>query len=173
MSPLLVTLPGAEHLQDTFLKELSCKAATLNIRKFPDGETYLRFQSTLSGQKVIILADLSRPDSKVCQLIFAARTARDLEANSIGLAAPYLPYMRQDKRFQSGEGVTSIYFAELISTVFDWIATVHPHLHRWKTLDEIYSIPAVAVPAATEVANWIDRNIHKPVLIGPDSESRR
>lgn len=48
-------------------------------------------------------------------------TLHDLGAKRIGLAAPYLAYMRQDKRFYYGEAVTSHSFAALISRLADWL----------------------------------------------------
>ena len=64
-------------------------------------------------------------------LIFAAATARELAAAKIGLVAPYLAYMRQDRRFNPGEAVTSRQVAGLLSSAFDWLVTVDPHLHRY------------------------------------------
>ena len=76
-----------------------------------------------------------------CRCMFTATTARQLGAARVGLVAPYLAYMRQDKRFHEGEAVTSTIFATFLSSAFDWLVTVDPHLHRHKSLDEIYSIP--------------------------------
>jgi ribose-phosphate pyrophosphokinase len=100
-----------------------------------------------------------------------ADTARDLGAARIGLVAPYLPYMRQDARFQPGEGVTSRYFSRVMSAHVDWLATVDPHLHRYRSLDEVYTIPSRVVSAAPLLARWIHGNVRDPLLIGPDTES--
>ena len=77
-------------------------------------------------------------------LALVAGTARDLGASSVGLVAPYLAYMRQDRMFRAGEGVTSVYFARLLADSFDWLVTVDPHLHRRRSLTEIYPFPAAA-----------------------------
>ena len=79
--------------------------------------------------------------------------------------------MRQDKRFHDGEGVTSAYFARTLSASIDWLVTVDPHLHRRKSLAEIYSVPAVAVHAAPLLAEWIAGAVERPLLVGPDAES--
>ena len=79
--------------------------------------------------------------------------------------------MRQDIRFQPGEALTSASFARWISAHFDWLVTIDPHLHRYDSLDEIYSIPSTVVPAAPALAEWISVNVEKPVVIGPDAES--
>ncbi|HLF66025.1 MAG TPA: ribose-phosphate diphosphokinase, partial [Gammaproteobacteria bacterium] len=104
-------------------------------------------------------------------LLFAAETARALGATTVDLIAPYLPYMRQDKSFSSGEGVTSQYFAKLISQYFDSLLTIDPHLHRWQALNEIYDIPTQVLHATESICAWIKQEVKAPLLIGPDAES--
>ncbi len=79
--------------------------------------------------------------------------------------------MRQDRRFQPGEAITSDYFARMLSAQIDWLVTVDPHLHRREALAEIYSVPAQVAHAATLIADWIRQEVEQPLLIGPDSES--
>ena len=43
---------------------------------------------------------------------------------------PIWRYMRQDKRFNAGEAVTSALFAKILSRYIDWLVTMDPHLHR-------------------------------------------
>jgi ribose-phosphate pyrophosphokinase len=93
------------------------------------------------------------------------------ERARIGLAAPYLAYMRQDRRFKEGEAVTSTYFARLLSASFDWIATIDPHLHRHAAMSEIYSIPALVGHAAPVLTGYVRQHVDSAFLIGPDEES--
>lgn len=88
--------------------------------------------------------NLSPLKEKILPLLFLAET-RDLGAERVGLVAPYLAYMRQDHRFQPGEGITSFYFGQLLSSVVDGSVTVDPHLHRHRSLEETYSIPTCVV----------------------------
>lgn len=69
-----------------------------------------------------------------------AKTLKELGANKICLVAPYLAYMRQDKRFHSGEAITSTIFAQLLSSCLDGMITIDPHLHRIHQLSEIYTM---------------------------------
>ncbi|CAM3007736.1 ribose-phosphate pyrophosphokinase [Legionella worsleiensis] len=146
---------------------------TLSAHQFPDGETVIKIESEVMSRSVFLIASLDTPNPKIAPLIFAAETARSLGASKVVLIAPYLAYMRQDKVFESGQGITSQYFARLISHYFDGLITVDPHLHRWHSLNELYQIPTQVLHAALPIARWIKNNIKKPLLIGPDEESRQ
>lgn len=171
---VLFELNAAPGLTDAVCVRLGSQRGELEQRRFPDGESYLRYVTPVAGREVVLVCGLAQPDDKIASLLFAAAAARAQGAASVGLVAPYLPYMRQDKGFRPGEAVTSVTFAKLLSEHFDWLVTVDPHLHRYRTLDEIYSIPAAAASATEVIADWIAANIEQPcVIIGPDEESRQ
>jgi ribose-phosphate pyrophosphokinase len=174
-APLIVPMPGNEKLAAGLVQGAAGELAPIEMRQFPDGEAYLRYQSpsSLAGRAVAILCTLDHPDAKLLPLLFAAATARDLGAKSVGLVCPYLAYMRQDQRFKPGEAITSEPFARLLSGHFDWLVTVDPHLHRRSSLSEIYTIPAHALQAAPLIASWIREQVQRPLLIGPDAESEQ
>lgn len=173
MSALLFELSAAPSLADEISHRLGCDRGELDQHQFPDGECYVRLASKVSGRDVMLLCTLDRPDQKIMPLLFTAAAARDQGARSVGLIAPYLAYMRQDKAFHSGEAVTSVTFAKLLSDHVDWLVTLDPHLHRHKNVDEIYSVPVATASAAECIGEWISREIDRPVIIGPDEESRR
>ena len=170
-APLIAPLPGNQALADALARALGAEIAPVTVRRFPDGETYVRLDTAVAGRDVIALCTLARPDDKVLPLLFLAATARDLGARAVGLVAPYLAYMRQDRRFHDGEGITSAYFADLVSRAASWLVTVDPHLHRRRSLAEIYSIPNVVLHAAPHISAWIKANVSRPLLVGPDAES--
>jgi ribose-phosphate pyrophosphokinase len=143
------------------------------FRRFPDNETYVRINTDVQNKKIILVCSLNQPDTKLLSIIFFAATAKQLGAKSVGLIAPYLAYMRQDIQFQAGEAINSRLFASLLSQHIDWLITIDPHLHRHKTLAEIYTIPVFVLHAAVLIAQWIKNNIKNAVLIGPDEESKQ
>lgn len=152
---------------------LGAERGALVCRQFPDAETYVRVESTCEDRPALIVADLSRPDARLAELLFTIETVRDLGAQQVGLVAPYLAYMRQDERFHPGEGLTSRYFARLLSGYVDWLVTVDPHLHRHDTLGAIYDVPTHTVASAPGVARWLERFAEPLLLVGPDEESRQ
>lgn len=167
---IVLPMPGSERFGQMG-RDLGGTSGLVQVHRFPDGEGRVRLTGAIRGEDVALVAGLERPDEKVVALLFAAATARDLGAVSVGLVAPYLPYLRQDRRFRAGEGVSARYFCRLLSAAFDWVVTVDPHLHRIGALDELFTIPAEAAHAAPLLAEWIARTVEAPLVIGPDAES--
>lgn len=168
--PVLIAVPGNEDHAHGLGQRLGYPVIVPEVRRFPDGELYVRIGGThaLRGDAVLV----GNLDSdNFLRVAFLAGAARDLGATRVGLVAPYLAYMRQDSRFQPGEGVTATYFGRLVSSVVDWLVTVDPHLHRLASLAEVYAIPTTIARAAPEIARWVAAEVERPVLVGPDAES--
>ena len=173
MRPVLATFPEMLPLAERLAPLIRAEIAPIGWRHFPDGESLVTLNGDLAGREVAILCTLRDPDRHVLPLRFAAATARELGAISVGMIAPYLGYMRQDRRFAAGQAVSALLFAKLIEECCDWLVTADPHLHRIQALDELFAIPAGRVSAAPLLAQWIAESVENPVLVGPDSESRQ
>jgi ribose-phosphate pyrophosphokinase len=171
VNPRVVALPGNEALAAALATRVDGEVGGATIRAFPDGESYVRIEGEIAGRTLVAICTLDRPNEKTVPLLLLAATARELGAARVGIVAPYLAYLRQDRRFLPGEGVTSVHFARLLSGVADWLVTVDPHLHRHGSLAELYTIPARALHTAPLVAAWLRRHVPDAVLIGPDVES--
>jgi len=173
VNAVLFAMPGNEEFARGLVRSTGADSGLIAFRRFPDGESYLRFDTAVEGRSIILVSTLNAPDEKTLPLLFAAQAARELGAARVGLVAPYLAYMRQDKRFQPGEAITSQSYAKILSTALDWIVTVDPHLHRRASMAEIYSIPVAVCHAAPKLADWIKENIPNALVIGPDAESEQ
>lgn len=171
MPPLLFDLGAHPRLLHGLTEGLGAEPGLLCRRSFPDGEHYLRVDTPPEGRDVVLICSMGRADTTALNVLFAAATMRDLGARRVGLVAPYLAYMRQDARFHAGEGITSRYYAAMLGDRVDWLVTVDPHLHRYRSLGEIYPVPALAVPSAGCMAAWLRERVADPVLVGPDAES--
>jgi ribose-phosphate pyrophosphokinase len=169
----VISFTSNEIVAKDIARNLNVVYSTATVHQFPDGESCVRIQPDYICKRMIVVCSLYNPDPLVLSLLFLAETLRDYGAEEIILVATYLAYMRQDKRFNEGEGISARYFARMISEYFDGLVTVDPHLHRIKSLDEIYTIPSQLIHAAPVVADWIHNNINNSLLIGPDSESEQ
>lgn len=171
MKTYVIAMPGNEKLADELATHLSMERLAATVRRFPDGETYVRLDQASGPWSACIVCTLDRPDEKLVALMLLACAARDAGASKVALVAPYLAYMRQDRQFHPGETISALHVARWISTHVDWLLTVDPHLHRISALSRVYGIPTRVVHAAPSMVAWISTNVRQPLLIGPDQES--
>src|SRR3989338_3375969 len=107
MSQLIVF--GGRHshaLAQKIAKHKHAPYHALILNRFPDGESYVRFPCDIRGKEVVIVQTMQpHPNEGLLHAFFSVQTAHDLGAKKITLVAPYMAYMRQDKRFNPGECV--------------------------------------------------------------------
>jgi len=169
---VVIAVPGNEDQAAQVASKLGAGVVKVEVRQFPDGEIYVRVDGDVRGHDVALVGSLyPNPAERFLTITFLAQTARDLGARKVGLVAPYLAFMRQDNVFNPGEGVTSKYFAQLVSSTVDWLVTVDPHLHRHSSLEGLYTIPTTIARSAPAIAKWISSEVQHPILVGPDAES--
>jgi len=169
----LLAFPGMEKLAGGIAAKIRCNVQYVDLHHFPDGETLVTIPPIPEEAEVAIIATLLGPDQLALPLRFAAQTLRQMGSSKVGLIAPYLAYMRQDKRFLPGQAVSAPLFADFLSDSFDWLVTVDPHLHRIGALSEVFKIPTSRVATAPLIANWISTNVSDAIVLGPDSESQQ
>ncbi|MGI9550491.1 MAG: ribose-phosphate diphosphokinase [Aurantibacter sp.] len=173
MTSSIICLPGYEYLGKLLLENFPGERVEFTISEFPDGETYLRVHTPVDQRIVFIVGSLNQPNSKILPLIYLSSKLREMGASQLVLVTPYLPYMRQDVEFLSGECVTSRYFASLLSDYIDHLITIDPHLHRHHSLDDIYHVSNQCLHTAPLIAEWVNSQVPKPLVLGPDSESKQ
>ncbi|OIO75476.1 MAG: phosphoribosylpyrophosphate synthetase [Zetaproteobacteria bacterium CG1_02_53_45] len=153
--------------------ELRLSCGEISLHRFPDGEHRLAVPESLP-ENVIIFLSLDHPNEKLIELLLAAAAARDNGAIRVLLVTPYLCYMRQDIAFHPGEAVSQQIIGKLLADHFDAVVTVDPHLHRIERLQQAVPLQhAVALTAADPMAEFLAEQFERPLLIGPDSESRQ
>lgn len=171
MSAICFALPDDRPLAEKLSISLGARLGELDFHVFPDGETRIRLDTDCSGKSAILVYGGRDPNRTALPLYFAANAARASGASNIGLVVPYLPYMRQDTQFREGEAVSAVAYARFLSSSLDWVATIDPHLHRIRSLDAIFAIPALCLSSIPAITEWIAANVDNPVIIGPDEES--
>ncbi len=161
-----------EQLARTISRKLRALYSPLTVNLFPDGDLYVKFNTDVKGKKVVLIQSFyPNPNQSLLEVIFAAETAKELGAKKFILVAPYLGFLRQDKRFHPGEAVSSRIMAQLLNHCIDRIITIDPHLHRYRTLKNIFTIPAVKLTANEIIAQYIKKHYRNVFITGPDWES--
>ena len=165
---LTFSLTGNENLACHLAEAGGWGFEHLDTGRFTVGESYVWTFSDVADRPVNLVDTSARSGDGFLRLAFAADAARALDASEVTLVAPYLVYTRQDQRSQSGKTVSSKCFSRLVSSTFDRLVTVAPHLHQYSALHSIPSHTPYAVPL---LAHWIAAEIEERLIIRPNEES--
>ncbi|MAF34422.1 hypothetical protein CMO91_01110 [Candidatus Woesearchaeota archaeon] len=164
---------GGSNSQDLARKvarKLKANYRDLVVRKFPDGELYLRLPPKVKGQRVVIVNTMHpNPNDALIELFLSWHTAKEMGAKKVSIVVPYMGYLRQDKRFHPGESLSNHLVASLLSP--DFCLTLDPHLHRIHSLKEIFKTKAKHVTANDVLGDYIKKNMKGAIIVGPDGES--
>ena len=161
---IIIPGPASVVLGEAIAKELGFEATLLNHRLFPDGETYIRFPKSVKGETVVLVQTTApNPDRKLMQLLFMARTAKDMGAARIIAVIPYLAYARQDKRFLTGEALSFDIIIGMLESV-GVNDTVLIDIHNEKAVDALKKRHEMRIHSLTAIyflAEYMKANSHR------------
>jgi len=169
---LIIGCPGSKDLARSISKKLKASYTDLIVEKFPDNELRVRIPKDVKGKTVVIVQSFHDDISDdLVEVLFAAYTSKEIGAKKLILVAPYIAYMREDKRFEKGESVSARIMAKILR-IFDKVLVVDPHLHRFKSLNEFFP-NASKLTAINNISSFIKNNIKDCIIVGPDEESEQ
>src|SRR5437660_11223078 len=91
-------------LAERVAKELGQKPAEVEIKRFPDGEKYIRIHDDVKDKDVAIIQSLYRsPDEYIFEYLIISDTLRHMGPSSILGGISYLPCARRVSRFYAGD----------------------------------------------------------------------
>ena len=167
----------SEALASKVAKELGVSLGGLEVRRFPDGEKYLRVLSDVKGQVVAVIQSIHHtPDEMLFEYLLLADALKDLGAKRIIAFVPYFAYARQDERFKPGEALSFRTVSKLVESVgTDEIYTIDMHQHRVLRSSEVFNIPSHNLSAMPLLADYMKKygKLEKPLVIGPDAEAEQ
>lgn len=108
---IIIGGPEAENLDQRIAKELNMSYLRVKSKTFSDGDSFIKFpKRDLKGEDVVIV-QTTFPDQnkRLWDMLFMIDTVKEFGAKSVTAVIPYLPYARQDRRFdEDGREVISI-----------------------------------------------------------------
>ena len=183
--PVLSGTSGAE-IAEKLAPILGMENLTLESRRFPDGEAYVRIPpesiDAVRSEKVVLVSN-TFPDSGIIQTLLLLGAIRDVRrgdlsslkgdwigsAEDVGpgifLAIPYYGYARQDKRFNAGESISARLVAEIISKYCEGVVILD--LHSPEVLAEI-DVPIEYVSSMPEIAQKLQKEVRPDFILSPD-----
>jgi ribose-phosphate pyrophosphokinase len=126
---IVVPGPASVELGRKIAESLKAKVVSVEFKRFPDGESYIRFEDTVKNEDVIIVQATSPPQNEhLIQLLLMTDNAKDMDAKSITAVVPYFAYARQDSVFRLGEALSVKTIVKLLKTCgVTRILTVNSH----------------------------------------------
>jgi ribose-phosphate pyrophosphokinase len=168
---------SSEALASKVAKELGTEAGVLEIRRFPDGEKYLRILSDVKGQNVTVIQSIHHtPDELLFEYLLLTDALKDLGAKKVTGFIPYFAYARQDERFKGGEALSFKTVVKLIESVgTDELYTIDMHQHRVLRSSDVFRIPSHNLTAMPLLADHVKKTgkLENPLVIGPDAEAEQ
>ncbi len=168
---------GGQLLATLVAHQLSLKTSRVEIRRFPDGEKYIRIDDDLAGQDVVLVQSIHHePDNFLFEYLLLCDTVKDLGAKKVVGVFPYFAYARQDSRFNPGEAVSFRTVTKLIEDVGTAeLFSIDMHQHRVERAGDLFRIPVHNLTAAPLLAEYVKANVplQRPTVIGPDEESEQ
>jgi ribose-phosphate pyrophosphokinase len=164
-------------LADKVARELGQKPGKIEMKRFPDGERYIRIHEEVKGQDVAVIQSLYKtPDDYIFEYLLIADTLRDMGAANIIAITPYLAYARQDSRFYPGEALSSAAIAKFFEAAGTTsVLTIDCHLHRLGDVSKVFNVPARNLSAMPTLGQYALKNLKpkSPIVVGPDEEAEQ
>ncbi len=177
MKPLVLGGRNGDYLAVEIASLKGFELGAVEVKKFPDGETYIRVLSDVQGRDVVYVNSLQRePNEAVIETLYTLDTLRDLGARRVVAVIPYMSYARQDSRFNPGEAVSIQILAKLFRTVsVDHIVTVDMHLHRISDPSSLFGANFHNITGVRELGKYLKKHysLTNAVVIGPDEEAEQ
>ncbi len=183
--PVLSGASGA-GIAEKLAPLLDMEHVSLESRRFPDGEAYVRVPpesiESIRSESVVLVSN-TFPDSGIMQTLLLLGAIRDVRKGNLSslkgewsgnsedvgpgvfLAIPYYGYARQDKRFSPGESVSAKVVTEVISGFCDGIAILD--LHAPEVLEDM-EVPIEFVSSMPEIAENLQSCVSPDFILSPD-----
>ncbi len=160
---------ASQALAAQVARELNDKLCSVETKKFPDGERYLRIKEEIpENEKVYVIQSTGYPqDENMMELFFILDTLNDMNIEDITVISPYLGYSRQERRFKETECISAKATAKLLQSM-GIKRLISVNLHE-QSICDLYDVPADNLSAMPAIAEHIKNTFEeKPIILAPD-----
>ena len=183
---VVVSGSNSRALAIDLAKELGWEHHSLEARRFPDSEGYIRIpEKSIEAvrKEPVVLVSNTFPDAGIVETLLLLEALRDVREgrtenlkaigpqsmDSVGcgviVAIPYFGYSRQDKRFRPGEAISAKAIGRLLAAHCDGIVVFD--LHAPAALNGM-PIPVAFTSAMPEIARHLQQTVNPDFILSPD-----
>jgi ribose-phosphate pyrophosphokinase len=164
---LLMAGTANRPLAEEIAAELNQPLCRVTIRRFADGEIFVKIDENVRGQDVFIVQPTNPPAENIIELLILIDAAKRASAARVTAVVPYYGYARQDRKDQPRVAISAKLMANVIATAgADRVLGLDFHQHQ---LQGFFDIPVDHLYAAPVfVQHYRQKALHKPVVVAPD-----
>jgi ribose-phosphate pyrophosphokinase len=166
--PLMLLAGTANRpLAEEIAEALGIPLGDALIRRFADGEIFVRINENARGRDLFIVQPTIPPADSIMELLLLIDAARRASAARITAVVPYFGYARQDRKDQPRVAIGAKLMANMImSAGADRVLGVDFHQHQ---LQGFFDIPVDHLYAAPVITRYFrDKELHEVVVVAPD-----
>ena len=139
----------------------------VTIRRFADGEIFVKIDENVRGQDVFIIQPTCPPAENLVELLILIDAAHRASAARVTAVVPYFGYGRQDRKDQPRVAIAAKLMANLITTAgADRVLAIDFHQHQLQGFFDIPVDHMFAAPAI--VQHYRQTHLVDPVIVAPD-----
>ena len=173
-SSQLMLLAGTANrpLAEEIAAELKQPLCQVTIRRFADGELFVKIDENVRGRDVYIIQPTNPPAEHLVEMLLLIDAARRASAARITAVMPYFGYSRQDRKDQPRVAISAKLVANLVSTAgADRVLAMDFHSHQLQGFFDIPVDHLYASPVLT--AHYRLKRMEDPVVVAPDVGSAK
>ena len=166
--PLMMLAGSANgRLAEEIAGTLGMPLGQTTIRRFADGEIFVRIDENVRGRDTFIIQPTPAPADSVMELLLLLDAARRASAARITAVVPYFGYARQDRKDQPRVAIGAKLMANMIATAgADRVLGVDFHQHQ---LQGFFDIPVDHLYAAPVLTRYFrEKQLENLVVVAPD-----
>jgi ribose-phosphate pyrophosphokinase len=165
----LKVLSGSANtlLAEEVARTLGVPLGDTTIRRFADGEIFVRINENVRGRDLFIIQSTTPPADTIMELLLLIDAARRASAARITAVMPYYGYARQDRKDQPRVAIGAKLCANMVTTAgADRVLAIDFHQHQ---LQGFFDIPVDHLYAAPVITRYFrEKGLHRPVVVAPD-----
>ena len=170
----MMLLAGSANrpLAEEIAAELKQPLCQVTIRRFADGELFVKIDENVRGRDVYIIQPTSMPAENLIELLLLIDAAHRASAARITAVIPYFGYSRQDRKDQPRVAISAKLMANIITRAgADRVLAMDLHAHQLQGFFDIPVDHLYAAPVLT--AHYRMKRLHDPVVVAPDVGSAK
>jgi ribose-phosphate pyrophosphokinase len=155
--------PLAQEIAD----QIGMPLADLTVRRFADGEIFVRLNQNARGRDVFIIQPTPPPAETIMELLLLIDAAKRASGARVTAIVPYFGYARQDRKDQPRVAIGAKLVANLIEAAgADKVLGIDFHTHQIQGFFDVPVDHLYAAPVLTRYFRSLDLN--DPVVVAPD-----